>query len=113
VSQARKRAHAYWRANLKVLAILLSAWFLAGFVLSIMLVEPLNTMHVAGFPLGFWFAQQGAIVVFVFLILIYACWMDAIESRMAADARADGANADSAAEGSNSDVNSDVKAGQR
>ncbi len=69
----------YWRANLRIVAILLSVWFGVSFGLSILLVEPLNQIHVAGFPLGFWFSQQGSIYVFIVLILVYARWMDRID----------------------------------
>lgn len=72
----------YWRSNLRVLAILLPIWAVAGFGLGIVFVEPLNALRVAGFPLGFWFAQQGAIWIFVVLILVYAVWMDRIERRI-------------------------------
>ena len=73
---------AYWRTNLRILAILLTIWALAGFGLGIVAVPWLNELRVAGFPLGFWFAQQGSIVVFVLLILVYAVWMDRVERRM-------------------------------
>ncbi|KKL15477.1 hypothetical protein LCGC14_2505220, partial [marine sediment metagenome] len=52
--------------------VLLSVWFLVGYVLSIFFVEALNQIHIAGFPLGFWFAQQGSIYVFIVLIYVYA-----------------------------------------
>ncbi len=76
---------AYWRANLRVMGILLSVWFGVSYGLVILLVEPLNRIHIGGFPLGFWFAQQGAIYVFVVLIFIYARWMDRIDARFGAD----------------------------
>ena len=76
---------AYWRANLRVMGILLSVWFGVSYGLGILLVEPLNRIHIGGFPLGFWFAQQGAIYVFVVLIFIYARWMDRIDARFGAD----------------------------
>ena len=79
------RDRAYWRANLRILTILLSVWAVAGFGLGIIAVPWLNAIHVAGFPLGFWFAQQGSIVIFVVLILVYAVWMDRVEERMSAD----------------------------
>ncbi len=69
----------YWRANLRILAILLVVWFGVSFGLGILLVELLNRIHVAGFPLGFWFAQQGSIYVFIGLIWVYARWMDRID----------------------------------
>jgi putative solute:sodium symporter small subunit len=77
--------HAYWRANLRVMAILLAIWFAVSYGLGIVLVEPLNRFHVGGFPLGFWFAQQGSIYVFVLLIFVYARWMDRIDARFEVD----------------------------
>ena len=70
---------AYWRQNLRLLSILLAIWFACSFGLGILLVEPLNAFHVAGFPLGFWFAQQGSIYIFVLLILVYALAMDRVD----------------------------------
>ncbi len=80
-----EKRKAYWRANLRVMGILLSVWFGVSYGLGILLVEPLNRIHIGGFPLGFWFAQQGAIYVFVVLIFIYARWMDRIDARFGAD----------------------------
>ncbi|MBW2294029.1 MAG: DUF4212 domain-containing protein [Deltaproteobacteria bacterium] len=54
---------------------LLAVWFTVPFGLGIFFVEPLNQFHLAGFPLGFWFAQQGSIYVFIALVLIYALRM--------------------------------------
>jgi len=65
----------YWRANLRVMAALLAVWFVVPFGLGILFVEPLNQIHLAGFPLGFWFAQQGSIYIFIGLVLVYAFWM--------------------------------------
>ncbi len=65
----------YWRANIRVMALLLSVWFIVPFGFGIVFVEPLNEFHLGGFPLGFWVAQQGSICVFVALVLIYAFWM--------------------------------------
>ncbi len=76
---------AYWRANLRLMAILLAAWFVCSFVLGIFLVEPLNGVRVGGFPLGFWFAHQGSICVFVVLILVYAAVMDRLDRRFGVD----------------------------
>jgi putative solute:sodium symporter small subunit len=74
-------SRAHWRDNLRVMGILLAVWAFASFGLGIVLVEPLNQFHLGGFPLGFWFAQQGSIYVFVVLILVYAVWMDRIDRR--------------------------------
>ena len=69
----------YWRANLRILVILLVIWFAVSFGLGILLVEPLNAIRLGGFPLGFWFSQQGSIYVFIVLIFVYARWMDRID----------------------------------
>jgi putative solute:sodium symporter small subunit len=57
------------------MAALLAVWFIVPFGLGIVFVEPLNEFYLGGFPLGFWFAQQGAIYVFMVLVLIYAVMM--------------------------------------
>ena len=69
--------HQYWRTNKKIIASLLVVWFVVSFGLGILFVEPLNKVMLGGFPLGFWISQQGSIVVFVLLILVYCLWMDA------------------------------------
>jgi putative solute:sodium symporter small subunit len=69
----------YWNKNLKYLAILLSIWFLVSFVFGILLVDELNTIRMGGFKLGFWFAQQGAIYVFVILIFVYIKLMNKLD----------------------------------
>ena len=74
-------AQAHWRDNLRVMAWLLSIWFVVSYLLGIILVEPLNQFHLGGFPLGFWFAHQGSIFVFVVLVFVYARWMDRIDTR--------------------------------
>ena len=61
----------YWRRNIKLMIGHLAVWFTVSYVLGIFLVEPLNTIKMGGFPLGFWFAQQGSIYVFVVLIFVY------------------------------------------
>ena len=76
---------AYWRAHLRVLGLLLGIWFVASFGLGILLVRPLNALMLGGFPLGFWFAQQGSILVFVGLVFVYARWMDRLDARLSRD----------------------------
>jgi len=71
----------YWRTNLKYLAILLSIWFIVSFLFGIILVDELNTIRLGGFKLGFWFAQQGAIYVFVILILVYIKLMNKLDKK--------------------------------
>ena len=82
---------AYWRKNVQVLAILLSIWFAVSYLFGIVFVEDLNHYKLGGFPLGFWFAQQGSIYTFILLILVYAIWMDRIDARARADTTADDA----------------------
>ncbi len=73
------KRQAYWRANLRLLAFCLAIWFVVSFGFGILLVEQLNTIRIGGFQLGFWFAQQGAIYVFVLLIFFYAWRMNRID----------------------------------
>lgn len=79
----------YWRRNLRLMAVLLVIWFLVSFVFGILLVEQLNTIVIAGFPLGFWFAQQGSIYVFIALILVYAKKMDRLDAEFGVAERDD------------------------
>lgn len=76
-----ERALAYWRANIRLMAILLGIWFVVSFGFGILLVDWLNQFRLFGFKLGFFFAQQGSIYVFVLLILVYAWVMDRYERK--------------------------------
>ena len=71
----------YWRENVKLLGLLLGVWFLVSFGAGVLFVDLLNRIQVGGFKLGFWFAQQGSIIVFVILIFVYAARMRSIEKR--------------------------------
>ena len=75
-------SNAYWRKNLQIVAILLSIWFVVSFLLGIVFVEDLNHYKLGGFPLGFWFAQQGSIYTFIVLVLVYAIWMDRVDAKV-------------------------------
>ena len=75
----------YWKENLKYLAILLSIWFMVSYVFGILLVEQLNTIKFGGFKLGFWFAQQGSIYVFVILIFVYIRLMNKLDKKFNLD----------------------------
>ena len=66
-------AREYWQANLRLIAGCLTVWFVASFGCGLLLADWLNGFMLAGFKLGFWFAQQGSILVFV-LVLIYYAW---------------------------------------
>jgi putative solute:sodium symporter small subunit len=72
---------AYWRANLKLGAALLVVWFVVSFGFGILLVEPMNRIPFFGFKLGFWWAQQGAIYVFIVLIFVYAWAMKRLDKK--------------------------------
>jgi len=72
---------AYWRANLRLVTICLVIWFVCSYVFGVLLVEPLNAIRIGGFKLGFWFAQQGSIYIFVLLIFFYAWRMNRIDKK--------------------------------
>ncbi len=74
-----KKSKDYWRKNLKYLIILLSIWFTVSFGFGVILVDQLNTFQFFGFKLGFWFAQQGSIYVFVVLIFVYIYLMNRLD----------------------------------
>lgn len=77
----QNRKQAYWRANTTLIRNLLIIWAIVSIGLSILLVQPLNSLKLGGVPLGFWMAQQGSIYVFVALIFIYANRMDKLERK--------------------------------
>jgi putative solute:sodium symporter small subunit len=62
----------YWKANLRLVGLCLVIWFIVSYLFGIILVEPLNNIRLGGYKLGFWFAQQGSIYIFVALIFFYA-----------------------------------------
>ena len=72
-------AGAYWRANIRLLVTLMAVWFMVSFGAGILFRPFLDQFHIGGFPLGFWFAQQGSIYVFIVLIFYYAHRMRKIE----------------------------------
>lgn len=77
------RRRAYWRRNLLYLAVLLTIWFAVSYGCGILFVDELNTVRLpgTGFKLGFWFAQQGSIYVFVALIFVYVWLMNRLDRR--------------------------------
>ena len=75
----------YWKQNLKYLTILLSIWFLVSFLCGILFADYLNQFMLGGFPLGFWFAQQGAIYIFVILIFVYVFLMNRLDKKYKVD----------------------------
>ena len=75
----KQRSH--WRDNLRLVGLCLAIWFTVSFGFGILGVDLLNRIQVGGFPLGFWFAQQGSIYVFVVLIFFYAWRMTKLDKK--------------------------------
>lgn len=71
----------YWKANIRLVVLCLSIWFVVSFLFGIILVEQLNAISLGGYKLGFWFAQQGSIYVFVALIFFYANRMGKLDRK--------------------------------
>jgi len=72
---------AYWKANLKLVAMCLSIWFVVSYLFGIILVDQLNAIKIGGYGLGFWFAQQGSMYIFVVLIFFYAYRMRKLDEK--------------------------------
>ncbi len=77
--------HRYWRKNVRVMAACLMVWAIAGLGCGVLFADVLNRVSVGGFPLGFWFAQQGSIVIFVLLILVYGLALDRLDAEHQSD----------------------------
>ncbi len=75
----KSKAEAYWSANLKLLGMLLTVWFVVGLGCGVLLTDLLNEISFFGFKLGFWFAQQGSVYGFVIIIFFYAYRMKKID----------------------------------
>ena len=75
----------YWKENLRYLMYLLAVWFLVSYGCGILFVDALNSIRLGGFKLGFWFAQQGAMYVFVILIFVYIRLMTKLDKKYGLD----------------------------
>jgi putative solute:sodium symporter small subunit len=75
----------YWKKNLRLLLQLLIVWFVSSFLFGIILVEPLNTIRLGGFKLGFFFAQQGSMYIFLLIIAIYVRQMQKLDREFDVD----------------------------
>lgn len=82
---ATPKLEAYWKTNLRIITLLLTIWFLVSHVCGVLLVNQLDTIKLGGFPLGFWFANQGSMIVFVLLIWVYVWWMDKLDIQYEVD----------------------------
>jgi putative solute:sodium symporter small subunit len=83
--QSEQQKADYWRKNIHLMLKLLTVWFVVSFGFGILLVDVLNQIPLFGFKLGFWFAQQGAIYVFVVLIFIYVRRMNDLDQEFDVD----------------------------
>lgn len=72
---------AYWKENLRYLAILLSIWFVVSYGIGILFVDAFNQVRIGGAKLGFWFAQQGSIYAFVIIIFVYVSLMNKLDRK--------------------------------
>ncbi|MDC3198854.1 DUF4212 domain-containing protein [Flavobacteriaceae bacterium] len=81
----KNNSKAYWKENIKYLFILLTVWFLVSFGAGILFKDLLNEFKFGGFKLGFWFAQQGSMYVFVILIFIYVKLMNKLDKKYGYD----------------------------
>ncbi len=79
MNDSNNSAAQYWAANVRLLTVCLVIWFVVSYLFGIILVEPLNNIEIGGYKLGFWFAQQGSIYVFVILIFFYASRMNKLD----------------------------------
>ena len=77
----------YWQTKIKYLLVLLSLWFTVSILCSIVFVHQLNAIKLGGFPLGFWFAMQGSMIVFVLLIFVYVRLMNRLDRQFRAENR--------------------------
>ncbi|MEM6504563.1 MAG: DUF4212 domain-containing protein [Planctomycetota bacterium] len=77
-AEALKR---YWRANVIIMAVLLMIWGVVGLGCGILFADKLNAIQLGGYPLGFWFAQQGSIMTFVLIILAYCILLNRLDSK--------------------------------
>lgn len=80
-----KRMQEYWKKNISYVLGLMSVWFIVSYGFGILLVEQLNAIEIGGFKLGFWFAQQGSIYVFVILIFVYVKLMNSLDKEFDVD----------------------------
>ncbi|MEM9679351.1 MAG: DUF4212 domain-containing protein [Bacteroidota bacterium] len=85
MSDKQKHATAYWKENVKYLSILLVIWFVVSYGCGILFKDALNNIRLGGFKLGFWFAQQGSIYVFVILIFVYVRIMNKLDKKYGFD----------------------------
>jgi len=82
---SKEKAKAYWKKNIQYVLILLLVWFFVSYGAGIIFKDFLNSFKIGGFKLGFWFAQQGSIYVFVILIFVYILLMNRLDKKYGFD----------------------------
>jgi len=80
-----KNLQEYWQKNLRLLGVLLAIWFFVSYGCGIIFADSLNQFKIGGYKLGFWFAQQGAIYVFVIIIFVYVNRMNKLDKEYGVD----------------------------
>ena len=85
MSSSRRNIDQYWKKNIQIVSILLVFWFLASFGFGIIFADNLDEISFFGFKLGFWFAQQGSILIFVVIIFIYIRSMKKLDQEFKED----------------------------
>ncbi|TMM53840.1 DUF4212 domain-containing protein [Maribacter algarum] len=85
MNDKQQKASAYWKENVRYLFILLGIWFAVSYGAGILFKEALDSIQIGGFKLGFWFAQQGSIYVFVILIFVYVRLMNKLDKKYGYD----------------------------
>ncbi|OMP30562.1 DUF4212 domain-containing protein [Mangrovimonas sp. DI 80] len=81
----KERSKAYWKENIRYVLILLAIWFAVSYGAGILLKEELDAIRIGGFKVGFWFAQQGSMYVFVVLIFVYVRLMNKLDKKYGYD----------------------------
>ena len=80
-----KTKQKYWKTNLRYLLILLVVWFVVSFGLGILFAGEMNQIRMGGFKMGFWFAQQGSMFVFIIIIFLYVWLMNRLDKKFDVD----------------------------
>lgn len=79
--EKKQNFEAYWKENIRYVLILLAIWFIVSYVCGILLADALSGIYIGGFRLGFWFANQGSLVIFVILIYVYVKLMNSLDRK--------------------------------
>lgn len=82
---SKNNAKAYWKENIRYVLILMAIWFIVSYGAGILFKDTLNEIRLGGFKLGFWFAQQGSMYVFVILIFVYVRLMNKLDKKYGYD----------------------------